>query len=111
MGRKHVDDAWLLARNPDLLLFNAFPVGALGDPHPVLRVQWPVERRLMALATFRERYVAECAASIAGYHVALVYRRRDAALAPPPLASLPHGLPSASFPSDHVAVVVDFVVK
>jgi len=34
-----------------------------------------------------------------------------AALAPPPLASLPQGLPSASFPSDHVAVVVDFVVK
>jgi len=34
-----------------------------------------------------------------------------AALAPPPLASLPQGLPSASFPSDHVAVVVDFVVR
>ncbi len=95
MGRKHVDDAWLLARNPDLLLFNAFPVGALGDPHPVLRVQWPVERRLMALATFRERYVAECAASIAGYHVALVYRRRDAALAPPPAGALCTTLPAA----------------
>lgn len=30
-------------------------------------------------------------------------------LAPPPLASLPGGLPSPDYPSDHVSVVVDFV--
>jgi hypothetical protein len=30
-------------------------------------------------------------------------------LAPPPLASLPGGLPARDYPSDHVSVVVDFV--
>ena len=31
-------------------------------------------------------------------------------LAPPPLASLPGGLPSPDYPSDHVSVIVDFCV-
>jgi hypothetical protein len=84
LGRKRIDDAWLTLRGPDLVLVNAFPVGALGDPNPRLRVQWPVERRLLALPSFRERYVAECAASVAGYHVMLAFRRRDRALAPAP---------------------------
>ena len=82
MGRKRIDDAWLALRAPDLVLLNAFPVGAPGDPRPTIRVQWPVERRLMALRAFRERYVPECVASVAGYHLLLAYRRRDRALAP-----------------------------
>ena len=36
----------------------------------------------MALESFRERYVPECVASVAGYHLLLAYRRRDRALAP-----------------------------
>jgi endonuclease/exonuclease/phosphatase family metal-dependent hydrolase len=51
-------------------------------------------------------YVWFTPAALGGGRTALAPTR---VLAPPPLASLPAGLPSLDYPSDHVSVVVDFV--
>ncbi|MBK6535179.1 MAG: hypothetical protein IPF99_38315 [Deltaproteobacteria bacterium] len=83
LGRKRVDDSWLRTRDPDVVLANALPVALPNRPEPRLRVQWPVERRLLALPSFAERYVPECVASVGGHYLLLVYRRRDRYLAPP----------------------------
>lgn len=95
LGRKLVDDSWLRARDPDVVLANALPVALPGRPEPRLRVQWPVERRLLALPSFAERYAPECVASVGGHYLLLVYRRRDHGLAPPSPGARCTSLPDA----------------
>jgi len=88
LGRKQVDDAWMRARDPDVVLANAFPVALPGRAEALLRVQWPVERRLLGLPGFAARYVPECVASVGGHYLLLVYRRRDGTLSPAPPRAL-----------------------
>jgi len=95
LGRKRVDDSWLRTRDPDVVLANALPVGLPNRPEPRLRVQWPVERRLLVLPSFAERYVPECVASVGGHYLLLVYRRRDRDLAPPSPGARCTSLPEA----------------